>query len=368
MSRSKLSWVTALALLASLALLEPIGCGSTEVLDARESTGSTGSSSDHDTSGTTGGTSGGSGTTGVSYSQCVQPGAPSQISDIGLPTAPTDVAMDADNVYWIIPQANLGVFKEPLSRSWVTVLATLPIGTSPNSYVTLTGSQLVIDSYEGLEVVSTAGGPLTTLVPSPEEIGPVASDGTTLYWANHNGGSIQSIPATGGTITTLATGENSPQSLIVDSTSLYWATDNATVIRSMPKSGGTPSTWATVPSGTFVQQLLSDDHNIYWIQNGNSVGAPAAPGQVMAMPKNATTPSTLATEVNHPIANFTADALCVYWEDDNHDFNSVSKSGGTPTRLAAMYNPNLFPSLLLRVDDSGLSWLEPGYGIYKLSR
>ena len=51
----------------------------------------------------------------------------------------------------------------------------------------------------------------------------MAVDGSHIYWANLEAGTIDEAPLTGGTATTLVTGQDNPEGLAVDSSHIYWA-------------------------------------------------------------------------------------------------------------------------------------------------
>lgn len=73
----------------------------------------------------------------------------------------------------------------------------------------------------------------------------LASDGTTVFFLDYNGGGVYSVPIGGGPVTTLASGQANPIDIAVDGTTVYWLNSPLQfqgTINSVPKGGGVVTT------------------------------------------------------------------------------------------------------------------------------
>jgi len=105
----------------------------------------------------------------------------------------TEVAADAENVYWLAAAgAAYGVFSKPL-----------------------------------------VGGPTSTLATGQYRLGDLLVDETNVYWVDSD--TILRVPVGGGSPVTLATGQLVLGGFAVDSTSLYWLSGMQQLIQMTPK-------------------------------------------------------------------------------------------------------------------------------------
>ncbi len=118
-------------------------------------------------------------------------------------------------------------------------------------------------------------------------IGGLTIDATNVYFTtfkSNNNGAVYSMPLAGGTPAVLFASVTFPLGIASDATSLYWADNFTSEIRKGPKAGGTPTTIAkytgylkTLQSSTSstgnYQNLVVDGTNVYWIDQTPSHGA-----------------------------------------------------------------------------------------------
>jgi hypothetical protein len=105
------------------------------------------------------------------------------------------------------------------------------------------------------------------------------ADATNVYWAFNPGEylnyNVMSMPIAGGKAVTLETDQYIPSNMASDGTSLYWANygttpgaDSDSVMKA-PLSGSTPVTLAAGQANPF--GIAVDATSVYWANSGNTI-------------------------------------------------------------------------------------------------
>jgi hypothetical protein len=137
-----------------------------------------------------------------------------------------------------------------------------------------------------------AGGPTSLAVGPPYAAGGLAVDATSAFWTTYAGVSgnatIQkcAVPGCGGTSVPLATGQGYATSLALDATNVYWADPFAHAIKACAKSGcnNTPTTLTTAETA-FAQSVVAVGGNVFWTYTRGPLDSP--PGVSTAAPSAA---------------------------------------------------------------------------------
>ena len=218
------------------------------------------------------------------------------------------IALDANSVYWIDTAGSGGDVKkaakapgatpttlaaaEPgassglaVANGWVywttsTEIRRAPTGggTASAAVSNLTAARFVAIAPSGAPVwieypgqnqgviATLQNGNRVELATGQADPHRLAIDGATVYWANHYGGKVMSVPlAGGGPATPLSSWSGNPMALAVDADNVWFTNDNAGEIRVVPKTGGTTSVVADMQG---VPQALAIDANfVYWASN-----------------------------------------------------------------------------------------------------
>jgi hypothetical protein len=123
----------------------------------------------------------------------------------------------------------------------------------------------------------------TTLAPNIAYVGPMASDGSYVAWANANSAGLYSVALAGGSpVTISATAQTN--GLAVIGSNLYWADLSTMHVMFVPIAGGTPTQAAPI---LFDGEAASDGTAFYW--------ADSTDGTLNRMPAGSTTARTLYT-------------------------------------------------------------------------
>ena len=282
-----------------------------------------------------------------------------------------DLAIDADNVYWI---DSIGVMK--IGRSGGTPIVLSMAQFHPRNLVLDESKAYWIADTYIVRIAKTGGA--SAVLSANEDPGVLAVDATNIYWSL-NSGSIVRMEKASGAQFTIATIPAIVSSLAVDATNLYWANIGESVMR-VAKSGGVAVTKSQTEPQTmaFAQEglngLAADDTNVYWAtcryekEKYNR-------GAVMKAPKTGGDAIALATDQSCP-GNLVLDANNVYWvnqgaETSPNDYQDgavmrVAKNGGTPTVLAMKQSGRA----MLAVDDANVYWTTCGKdrGILRMAK
>ncbi len=196
------------------------------------------------------------------------------------------------------------------------------------------------------------GGPATSIASSPEP-SDLAIDSTNVYWTDEafDGGAVLSIAKTGGAISTLASGLLSPGPIAVQGSALYWTSAPsggvpcdagcAPSLLTMATAGGTVSTLYAGPASSFPDAIVA---------HGSSVYLSTSDGRIVEVPDDGGASKLLRYEVttNEGIA---ADDTDVYWVDTAGNVMKIPLDGGSAEVLAYSQQTGS-----IAVDSTGVYW------------
>jgi hypothetical protein len=206
-------------------------------------------------------------------------------------------------------------------------------------------------SYDSVERVPAAGGPLVTLASARNYARGIAVDQNNVYWAEElTNGLILQVPVGGGSVTTLASGQSMPSQIALDPTDVYWTTwDAANSIGTVSRvaiGGNTVQTLATTILNC--SDLTVDGSNVYLVSPG-TLGL--SNGTVASVPLTGGAVTTLASNRAFP-RSIAVDSTNVYWTSlSDNSVWAMPKTGGTPVLLASGPAPGA-----IVVDGSNLYW------------
>jgi len=245
----------------------------------------------------------------------------------------------------------------------------------------LPGDSGTADSGTPAYCPSTQGSAGTVLVSGQTQLGALAIDTNSVYWAadvNLNApGKILTIAKTGaGSPATLAMGQDSAFSLAATSSGLYWSTgfssesmpsENFSQVMSIPlpaSGSATPSIfWGESAEETsFPFAFATDSSSLYWYNLGDPsvYHAPLGGGApvIIASPYPAFDDNPVGLGVD--TANIYAlwyGQLSVGASGENVTLTSIPKSGGSWSTLWTEVAGNLYNNLALFADTSGVYWV-----------
>jgi len=226
-------------------------------------------------------------------------GAPETLaSDLRLPT---DIAVDAHNVYWIDDFSNevLSVPSsggDPISVARTHEVSALTIDATSAYWLDVDGAKRT----STVKKAPLAGGAAIELASAQLYTGGLAVDSTSVYWIDLDQplGTVRvmKVPLEGGPATTLLSmasySPNEAGTLAVDETSAYFV-GGADGVLKIPLAGGTPTLLTSGSSGALVPSVAIDATNVYWADlapEGGSV-------RVMKVPRNGGTETSVATNL-----------------------------------------------------------------------
>lgn len=274
------------------------------------------------------------------------------------PAHPTEIAVDADHVYWSDPENGVygtpsALFAMPLDGDTPKMLAKgkgaagqivlagtsvywangdivkLPRdGGAPVVLVHYAGDAFAVDAanvywpifttvgeggtYSSVLETPIAGGKTITVAVAKAAVA-VAVDARNVYWTDSGARAVMSIavetsaPANMYAIQprTIAVDQNGPSDIAIDSTNVYWTTDDGNIMKA-PVEGGTPTTLALGQPRP--SHIAIDGASVYWTNDGAMQGH----GSVMNVPIAGGPTRTLAANQDTP-SGIAVDAQFVYW-------------------------------------------------------
>jgi hypothetical protein len=311
------------------------------------------------------------------------------------------MAVDEENVYYVLATQNGAVMKVPRDGGAPIVLASSQhspwsIAVDATSVYWTTHGNLS-DAYgDGgqsftpgtvMKLTRTGGAP-TTLVSSipygfvESEWSPpmVAVDDTSVYWTNVGfedptaqftpTGSVTKVPLGGGSPVALAPLQTAPGAIAVDGTNVYWMTlarpKGSGAVMKVGRNGGVPVALATADQFAF-SAIVVAGASVYWTNSTT----------IMRVSTSGGTSEVVASVDGAPVA-VAADAENVYWQtggtirnpDGGNTAGTIEKAplaGGARTRLATGNFVAFGPSSNIAVDSTSVYWVE-GWSIMKISK
>ncbi|HQP37874.1 MAG TPA: hypothetical protein PLI95_21980, partial [Polyangiaceae bacterium] len=172
--------------------------------------------------------------------------------------APTDIALDADNVYW---SSSTGVHRVAKSGGAPTVLAA---AGEPRG-IALDATHIYWTDASSFSVMSMSlsGGEAIALATGQEHPWRVATDGVHVYWTDH--GAVRRVPVAGGDVVDIATLLPDPAGIVVDATHAYFTDATLGTVNRVPLAGGIVmqlASWQSSP-----MWLAVDATSVYFATN-----------------------------------------------------------------------------------------------------
>jgi hypothetical protein len=198
--------------------------------------------------------------------------------------------------------------------------------------------------------VSKDGGAPITLAAGEPAPGPIASDGTNVYWAIEAYGLFK-LPVGGG-IPAVVVPLTYASNIVLDSANVYWTDYGHATTMEAPLDGGTPIVLASAQY--WPQGIAVDSTNVYW----GCGGTPPLylDGTVMKAPIGGGSPTMLASG-QYLVDGVGVDAQHVYWTTYNGgEVSEAPLDGGTLTPLATAQG---FPNIIA-VDSTSVYWAAEG--------
>jgi hypothetical protein len=274
---------------------------------------------------------------------------------------PTDIAVDATNVYWVnaatsTKEATLA--KIPLGGGTAVTLATHDFG---HIAIDATSVYATIPSEQKVLKISKSGGTPTVLASNEPGAALIAVDADNVYWTTYSSsvcpdqgpcipdGAIKKAPKTGGAPKTIASQLENPGGLAVDGTNVYWTSPGSNyfqgAVYKVPLDGGTPVPLAAKETGVRDAIAISAT-NVYWVQTSLADGGGGSAIVTVPIEGGAIT-QVIAS--NGPLAT---DRTYLYFVDQ-YRIMKIPLAGGAPVTITI--KGNLAPGALA-VDATNVYW------------
>lgn len=110
------------------------------------------------------------------------------------------------------------------------------------------------------------------LVIGRRPLGPLAADGTSIFWLeaaapdSGTGAAVVRTDLQGGDVSFVVQGLTAPMAMVVNGAYVYWADGvSGTISRAPKQGGGIPTLLSTTPAPSKVAALAVDDLHVYWL-------------------------------------------------------------------------------------------------------
>lgn len=158
---------------------------------------------------------------------------------------------------------------------------------------------------------------------NPREL---ATDGSSVYWADVGNDQLKKAPLGGGAVTILWNGQMGFGPVAVDESHVYWFDEGSSAVMQANTDGSMPTQVATGQSG--VNSIASDGELAYWTSQD----------RIMAQDLSGGSPATLASGQTDP-KSIAVDSTHVYWASGawnmpDKSVRRVTKAGGGVEILA----------------------------------
>jgi hypothetical protein len=274
-------------------------------------------------------------------------------------TAPSQIAVDCQSVYWDATYVGTLVMKASIGGGTAVTLASGQVGQNGLAI----DSTFVYWAADGMLLkVPIVGGAVTTLVPVTATDGggslvpqQVATRSGYTYFSDQDTtnqmdlrGLVLRVPSSGGSASILVPeDEGFGGAFAVDDAFVYWVGDGGAM--KTPVNGGAAVTLGAIPYG----KLAVDSEFLYWVS-----------GSVGMIPINGGASITLAADITAPQDQAAGEGIALdsnflYWSSEfAGTVEKVSLSGGAVTTLASGQD---FP-MGLAVDDHSVYWANEDNG------
>ena len=181
---------------------------------------------------------------------------------LGSTGSTSNVVSDGTNLYW-------GAF-DTIRKKSLTGGPIVDLAIGDVTALALANDTLYwIENSRSIKKMSTAGGPITTILAGADGLTWLLADETTVYFVQGGptASGLKSIPINGGSVVPLALGIaiSGPDDLVQDATHLYWTSFSS--VSKIPKGGGSVVSYEQLVkfSGG---GIAVDDSSVYWIRDG----------------------------------------------------------------------------------------------------
>jgi hypothetical protein len=303
----------------------------------------------------------------VCTTKCTSGVCPLIAADAGPPPAVGDnacLAIDATNVYWGTGQANGGVWKVPI----VGGAASLLIGGQASPHGLASDGTTLYFANEGssttcsgtLEAIPISGGAVRLLASAQCYPFDLVLGNGDVYWTNQSNGSVWSLSKSNGSAVATALvaglGSNHAAYLAVDATNVYFTDPTAGVVNRVPVGGGALPTGMT-PSGVAPLQLAISSSNAYFGSKLSS--STTATVSSVALTASGAMPSATVSGLPSVSGIATDGAHIWFAESTTGQIHRTTITGSNDTILASMQGtPNC-----IAVDSTSVYWVSGQSGM-----
>ena len=265
------------------------------------------------------------------------------------------IAADANAVYWTTcdPSRNTGAIMKLQSQSNAPI--TLDSGKGCFFDVAVDASGVYWIDDRGVMRLAPTDKTATNLTPARFHPRNLIADANNLYWVGDN--YILRLSKNGGEPSVLVSSENGVGAMSIDAANIYWASSNA--LYRIVKTGGTKY---QIAETNFVSHLAIDETNVYWTNNADKVTRVAKASGV-AITENKSDPQTLAF-AQEGLNGLAVDETNVYWTTcryvvDKYFHGGVFKTAKNGGDVIALAQNQTCPGNLA-LDADNVYWVNQG--------